>query len=54
MECYVSCLNKGGNLYMSGFYTEDIPVIRAKAEELGLVFVDFKEKNNWVAVKFLK
>ena len=25
-----------------------------KAEELGLEYVDFKEKNNWVAVKFLK
>ena len=54
MESYVSCLKAGGNLYMSGFYTEDIPVIREKAESLGLNFVDFKEKNNWVAVKFLK
>lgn len=54
MDKYVSCLNDGGNLYMSGFYTEDIPVIREKAESLGLKYVDFKEKNNWVAVKFLK
>lgn len=54
MDKYVACLNKGGNLYMSGFYTEDMPVIKEKAEELGLDFVDFKEKNNWVAVKFLK
>jgi ribosomal protein L11 methyltransferase len=54
MDKYVACLNAGGNLYMSGFYTEDIPVIREKAESLGLNFVDFKEKNNWVAVKFLK
>ncbi len=54
MDKYVSCLNVGGNLYMSGFYTEDIQVIREKAESLGLNFVDFKEKNNWVAVKFLK
>ena len=54
MDKYFSCLNAGGNLYMSGFYTEDIPVIREKAESLGLDFVDFKEKNNWVAVKFVK
>jgi ribosomal protein L11 methyltransferase len=54
MDKYVACLNNGGNLYMSGFYTEDIPVIREKAESLGLNFVDFKEKNNWVAVKFVK
>ena len=54
MDKYVTCLNKGGNLYMSGFYTEDIAVIREKAESLGLQYLDFKEKNNWVAVKFLK
>lgn len=54
MDKYVACLNDGGNLYMSGFYTEDIPVIREKAESLGLKYEDFKEKNNWVAVKFLK
>ena len=54
MDKYVACLNDGGNLYMSGFYTEDIPVIKEKAESLGLKYEDFKEKNNWVAVKFLK
>lgn len=54
MDKYVACLNDGGNLYMSGFYTEDIPVIREKAESLGLKYEDFKEKNNWVAIKFLK
>ena len=54
MDKYVACLNNGGNLYMSGFYTEDIPVIIEKAESLGLKYEDFKEKNNWVAVKFLK
>lgn len=54
MDKYVACLNNGGNLYMSGFYTEDIPVIREKAESLGLKYEDFKEKNNWVAIKFLK
>ena len=54
MDKYVNSLKKGGNLYMSGFYTEDIPVIREKAESLGLNFEDFIEKNNWVAVKFVK
>lgn len=54
MDKYVACLNDGGNLYMSGFYTEDISVIREKAELLGLKYEDFKEKNNWVAIKFLK
>ncbi len=52
MQHYVHCLNKNGFLYMSGFYVEDIPVIREKAESLGLTFSGYLEKNNWVAVKF--
>jgi ribosomal protein L11 methyltransferase len=54
MHAYVACLPSGGVLYMSGFYTEDIPVIAACATELGLTQVGVKEQNNWVAVKFIK
>jgi ribosomal protein L11 methyltransferase len=39
---------------MSGFYKEDIPLIEAEANRLGLQLVDFKEKNNWVVVKTVK
>lgn len=54
IHTYVSVLNSGGELYMSGFYTEDISVIQAECEKYGLSFDHFKEKNNWVAVKFTK
>ena len=54
MAKYVACLSKGGVLYMSGFYTEDIPVIAACAADLGMSQVGVKEQNNWVAVKFVK
>ncbi|WP_321372702.1 50S ribosomal protein L11 methyltransferase [uncultured Draconibacterium sp.] len=54
MEAYHSVLNNGGTLIMSGFYTEDIPDIVAKAEELGMKNAGFVEKNNWVAHSFLK
>ena len=40
-------------LYMSGFYVQDIPVIREKAENLGMKFIHYREKNNWAAVKFI-
>ena len=43
----------GSELYMSGFYMEDIPAIREKAESLGLEFTHHREKNRWVAVKFV-
>src|ERR1035437_5755980 len=54
MEQYVACLSSGGELYMSGFYKEDIPLIEAEVNRLGLQLVDFKEKNNWVVVKTVK
>ena len=52
MHTYVMSLNRGGILIMSGFYFEDIAKIEAKATLLGLQQVDYKQKNNWVSVKF--
>jgi ribosomal protein L11 methyltransferase len=54
MEQYAACLTSGGELYMSGFYKEDIPLIEAEATNNGLKLIYFKEKNNWVAVKTIK
>lgn len=54
MEQYAACLSTGGELYMSGFYKEDIPLIEAEANRNGLKLVDYNEKNNWVVVKTVK
>lgn len=51
---YSACLSKGGALYMSGFYTEDIPLIEKEANNHHLVLNSFKEKNNWAVVKTIK
>ena len=53
MKRYVSCMHPGSELYMSGFYVDDIPVIQAEAEHNGLRFVHHKEKKRWAAVKFV-
>lgn len=53
MKCYIACMHPCSELYMSGFYVSDIPVIRQKAETLGLRFIHHKEKNNWAMVKFI-
>lgn len=50
---YTACMRSGSELYMSGFYVEDIPLIRKEAEKHGLSFVHHKEKNRWAAVKFV-
>ncbi|HEY5593448.1 MAG TPA: 50S ribosomal protein L11 methyltransferase [Paludibacter sp.] len=54
MEQYAACLSSGGELYMSGFYVEDIPLIEAEAIRNGLKLIYYKEKNNWVVVKTVK
>jgi ribosomal protein L11 methyltransferase len=54
MEQYAACLSSGGELYMSGFYVQDIPLIEAEANRNGLQLIDYHEKNNWVAVKTVK
>lgn len=51
---YVSCMKSGSLLFMSGFYTQDIPFIREECERNGLIFQSHVEKNNWVAVKTQK
>ena len=53
MAQYAACMHSGSELYMSGFYIQDIPVIQEKAESLGMEFIHHREKNNWAAVKFI-
>lgn len=53
MATYVSCLNKGGILFLSGFYNDDIPMITDECEKHVLKFEEKLERNNWVSLKFL-
>ena len=53
MAQYAACMHSGSELYMSGFYVQDIPAIQEKAESLGMEFIHHREKNNWAAVKFV-
>lgn len=54
IQYYVKCMHTGSSLFMSGFYVEDIPLIREEAEKNGLRFEQHTEKNRWVAVQFIK
>ena len=53
MATYVSCLNQGGMLFLSGFYNDDIPMIQSVCEKQLLKFEEKLERNNWVSLKFL-
>ena len=54
MQQYVDCLYDNGILFLSGFYTEDIPFISESCTSKGLTYVKQFERNNWVALKFVK
>lgn len=53
MATYVSVLQDGGVLFLSGFYKDDLPIITESCNNLGLTFVENREKNNWIAAKFV-
>lgn len=54
MPLYVKSLNHNGFLLLSGFYTQDLPLILDKAKELGLKYETQLEHDNWIAVKLIK
>ena len=54
MHKYAACMKPGSELYMSGFYREDIPAIDEEARKHGLKQLAVNEKNRWVAVRFQK
>lgn len=49
---YAEQLKEDGSLFLSGFFTQDIPAIESKANQYGLKLVDFQNKDNWVAAHF--
>lgn len=54
MPTYVARLIKGGQLVMSGFYSEDLSLIQDKAEELGLSYNFHRVQDNWTVISFDK
>ncbi len=54
MRLYASGMRPGSLLFMSGFYTEDLPAIEAECRENGLRPDSYSERNNWVAIRATK
>lgn len=54
MQNYGNSLLPKARLVMSGFYEEDLPVIRESAAKQNLKFTDYKTKNSWCAAAFEK
>ena len=54
IEQYAKSLNANGTLIMSGFYLEDVPVIKLECEKNNLIFQKLEQKDNWTAVVCIK
>ena len=53
MPRYRAVMLPGARLILSGFYEEDIPLLRARGEELGLSFVSSEVRQRWSRVELL-
>ena len=54
MEQYAACLNEDGDLLLSGFYLEDLDLIKSTCASFNLTFQFNFLRNNWVAAHFKK
>lgn len=55
MERYSEVLKGSGEIYFSGFYeSPDLDIIKEKAAQYGLTYINHKKTKDWVAAKFIK
>lgn len=54
MHEYVNCLKINGKIFFSGFYENDLVLIKAEAERLGLSYLYHIKENEWTAAAFVK
>ena len=52
MPAFVAKMAPGATLLLSGFYAEDVPLLVAKAEELGLSLKSRHEDQKWASLRF--
>ena len=47
MSAYATHLNENGELWLSGFYESDVPILQAAAEQEGLTLIDVLANGEW-------
>jgi len=51
LPTYRRSLRRGGHLLLSGFFTDDAPLIRQAAEDLGLHLAGLSEREGWACLE---
>ena len=54
MVNYVRCMHSGSQLFISGFYTDDMEVLKEEAARHGLRYLDYAEDSRWAMMRFVK
>ena len=54
MVNYVRCMHSGSQIFISGFYTEDMEVLKEEATRHGLRYIGYAEDNRWAMMRFEK
>lgn len=54
LPIYARLLKSGGNLIMSGFYIQDVPILHQEAEKQGLKKTNEITSGEWACVRFMK
>ena len=54
MVNYVRCMHSGSQLFISGFYTDDMEVLKEEAARYGLHYLDYAEDSRWAMMRFVK
>lgn len=51
LPSYSRSLKPGGTIFLSGFYVNDVDIVKNAAEKEGLVFDGYTEHENWACIK---
>lgn len=54
LPAFVRVLAPQGSLFISGFYTADVPVLEARAAELGLYTADRDSIDDWASLQLIR
>jgi ribosomal protein L11 methyltransferase len=54
MMNYVRCMHSGSQIFISGFYTDDMDALKEEAARNGLRYIDYAEDNRWAMMRFVK
>lgn len=54
MRNYVAAMHEGSQLFISGFYTDDMDTLKEEAARCGLKYIDYAENDRWAMMRLMK